>query len=73
MFKDAEWSQVYLYDRPVEIEELRLQDTEVESVCWMDYHTCLRHIQEKSLPNCIYEEEFLMIGSYLGFDFHLGK
>lgn len=66
MFKDAEWSHVYLYQRPVEIEDMQLQETEVETVCWMDYHTCLRHIREKSLPSCIYEDEFLMIGHDLG-------
>jgi 8-oxo-dGTP diphosphatase len=31
----------------------------------MDYETCRRRIHEGSLPNCIYEDEFDMVGEYL--------
>ncbi len=69
-FKDYEWSHVYLYRKPVELRNLRLQESEVEEVLWMDYGKCLRMIQENSLPNCIYEEEFRMVGKALGIGSH---
>lgn len=64
-FKDYEWSHVYLYRRPLELSGLKLQESEVEEVLWMDYGKCLRMIQENSLPNCIYEDEFRMLGEAL--------
>ena len=50
---------------PVEIEELTLQESEVEEVIWMDYEECMQEVQEGTLANCIYEEEFRMVGEYL--------
>ncbi len=64
-FRDAEMSQMYVYRKPVEIDGLSLQESEVEEVIWMDYEECLRRIREESLPNCIYEDEFRMLGEYL--------
>lgn len=64
-FRDYEWSHVYVYRNPVEIRDLRLQETEVEEVRWMEYHACLRMIQEHTMQNCIYEDEFRMIGTFL--------
>lgn len=64
-FKDYEWSHVYLYRRTLELSGLKLQESEVEEVLWMDYGKCLRMIQENSLPNCIYEDEFRMLGEAL--------
>ncbi len=66
LFKDDEWSHVYLYQKPVKEEDLRLQESEVEEVLWMEYHACLLGIQKGSFPNCIYEDEFRMIGQALG-------
>lgn len=65
-FRDAELSQLYLYCRPVSIAALTLQESEVEEVIWMDYAECLDAIRSGSLPNCIYEDEFLMLGKRLG-------
>ena len=64
-FHDNELSSVYVMTRPVEESELELQPDEVESVCWMDYEKCRRAIHDKTLPNCIYEDEFEMVGDYL--------
>ena len=36
-----------------------------ESVKWMDYEECLKGVQDGSLPNCIYEDEFRMVREYL--------
>ena len=65
MFRDNELSSVYVYTEPVEIEELTLQESEVEEVIWMDYEECMQEVQEGTLANCIYEEEFRMVGEYL--------
>ena len=65
MFRDNEISSVYVYTDPVEIEQLTLQEEELEEVRWMDYEECHRRILDGSLPNCIYEDEFRMVGEYL--------
>ncbi len=66
-FIDREVSAVYLYEKPVKIEALTLQESEVEEVCFMDYFEIQEGIQNKTLPNCIYQDEFLMLGRALGF------
>ena len=47
MFRDNEIAFVYVYDSPVDIENLTLQFEEVERVDWFDlretYEACLRH------------------------------
>lgn len=65
-FVDREVSAVYLYDKPIKIEELKLQESEVEEVRFFDYFEIQRGMQDKTLPNCIYQEEFLMLGRALG-------
>ena len=65
-FKDDELSAVYVYSEPVDIGGLRLQEEEVEEVIWMDYSDCRRGILDGTLNNCIYIEEFEMVGKYLG-------
>lgn len=69
-FKDDELSRIYLYQEPVEIEDLTLQEEEVSEVIWMDYAECREIILDESLkeffPHCIYAEEFDMLGKKLG-------
>lgn len=67
-FRDNEISQVYLYRGPVETDRLILQEAEVEEVIWMDYEECLRIVMDRSVPNCIFEDEFRMLGEYLGYE-----
>lgn len=64
-FRDNELSSLYVYDKPVDVQALRFQEEEVEDVCWMDYEKCRREIMEGALKNCIYIEEFEMLGKYL--------
>lgn len=64
-FRDSELSSVFLVTKRLEEGEFRLQDEEVESVIWMDYETCRRGILDGTLPNCIYPDEFDMVGEYL--------
>ena len=65
MFRDNELSNVYVMTKPVAEKELCLQEEEVESVRWMEYEVCRQAIHEGTLPNCIYEDEFEMVGEYL--------
>ena len=65
-FRDDELSSVYVYSEPVDIAGLSLQQEEVEEVIWMDYSECRRGILDGTLENCIYIEEFEMVGRYLG-------
>lgn len=66
LFRDRELSYVYVYTEPVEESELSLQESEVEEILWMDYEECRKSICDGSLDNCIYEDEFEMVGKYLG-------
>lgn len=65
LFRDNELSSVFLYKGKVSIEDLKLQASEVESVMWMDYKECQKVVCDGTLPNCIYADEFEMIGRYL--------
>lgn len=65
LFLDSEYSRVYVYDQPLDIGSLKLQTEEVEAVMWMEYEECLSAIRTGSIPNCIYEDEFRMLGEWL--------
>lgn len=65
-FHNHELSRIYIYDKPVDIERLELQESEVDSVIWMDYEECRVGIMNKTLKNCIFQDEFERLGQYLG-------
>lgn len=65
-FKDEELSAVYVYAEPVSAGELRLQESEVEEVVWIDYEECRKRMEDGTLKNCVYADEFEMVGTYLG-------
>lgn len=50
------------------IKNLKLQESEVEEVIWMDFEECRKGIVDGTLPNCIYEGEFQMVGKALGIE-----
>lgn len=64
-FRDYEISAVYIYDRPVDEENLILQESEVEAVKWMDFKECCQEVKEGSMKNCIYMDELEIVGKYL--------
>jgi len=66
LFRDNELSTVYLYQKPIDISQLKLQEEEVEEVIWMDFAECKEKIHNQTLPNCIYPGEFDMVGKTLG-------
>ncbi len=65
-FQNYEISAVYVYDKPVEISELMLQEEEVEEVIWMDYALCLEKMKNGEIKHCIFRDEYEMLGRYLG-------
>lgn len=60
-FLDREISAVYLYEEPVDVNSLKLQESEVEEAVFMDYEEIMKRMKDKSLENCIFPEEFAMI------------
>ena len=69
-FKNAEVSAVYIYDKEVDITKLKLQEEEVESVCWMDYEVALKEIREENRQGsyekyCVFLDEFEQLGQWL--------
>lgn len=69
-FKNAEISKVYVYEKEVDITKLKLQQEEVESVCWMDYETVLEEVREEMKRGscekyCIFLDEFEQLGQWL--------
>lgn len=67
-FRDNQRSTMFLYQEPVDIEKLILQENEIESVIWMDYEEALLAIRENTMKHCIYEEEFRKVGKALGLE-----
>lgn len=69
-FKNAEISMVYIYEKEVDIAQLKLQKEEVESVCWMEYETVLGEVREEAGKGinekyCIFLDEFEQLGKWL--------
>ena len=64
-FRDNQRSILYLYKEPINMEELVLQESEIESVIWIDYQEALEAIRKNTIKHCIYEEEFLKVGKAL--------
>ena len=62
---DNELSYEYIYDRPVDIENLTLQESEVESVQWIDLEECLARVRSGELAHCLYEGELLLLRNAL--------
>ena len=66
-FKNHEISHVYVYQEPVDIEKLKLQEEEVEEVCWLDFESCCEKVETGDKKYCLFPEELKMIKEYLQF------
>ncbi len=64
-FHDREFSHVYILKMDVKQEELTLQESEIESVLWMDLEECVKAVQENTIHHCIYPDELQMVQNYL--------
>lgn len=65
-FVDHEIASVYVYQKPIDIETLQLQQDEVESVQWMDYEECRRLAAAGDPRLCLRLEGLELVGRYLG-------
>ena len=65
-FLDREVSAVYVYRKEVDEKKLHLQKEEVESVRWLDYHTCLSLVRQGDQRFCADVQDLEILGAYLG-------
>ena len=64
-FRDNELSTIFIYQEPVSIENLTLQESEVSEVAWTDYNECRGKLTDQSFRNCIYKDELEIVGKAL--------
>ncbi len=63
LFIDNQISNIYCLWRDVDPAHLKLQESEVEDVIWINLNRCkeLVRVEDKSFPHCIYLEELEML------------
>ncbi|MGN0361589.1 MAG: NUDIX domain-containing protein [Bilifractor sp.] len=61
MFRDFEFAHLFLYTGEFDEDSLVLQESEVESVRWMDLEACRRLVEGNREATCIYPDEFRTI------------
>ncbi|MDD6345358.1 MAG: barstar family protein [Oscillospiraceae bacterium] len=54
---DKEFATIFVYNKPVDIKNIRLQKSEVSEVCWVDIDECIARIDDESFPNCLRIQE----------------
>lgn len=64
-WNNDELSAVYVLYRDVDPAGMQIQREELSAVRWMDYEKCLENLKNPEFPNCIFEDEFKMLGAYL--------
>ena len=60
-FVDNQISRVFALWRDVDEEEIAVQQSEVESVLWLDFDECVRKVENRLFPNCIALTELDML------------
>ena len=63
--KIVDFWAIPLFSEPINIEELKLQEEEVQEVCWMDFETCCEKVKSGDKKYCLFPEELKMIKEYL--------
>ena len=58
---------VYVYEKPVDTEALKLQPEELESVLWQDYEAVAEAVAQRNPACCVPRGGLLLVGKYLGF------
>ena len=64
-FRDNEAARVYVYQEPVDIEDLALQKEEVEEVRWFDLEEVYREIQTSRERFCVPSRGLQVLREYL--------
>lgn len=62
-FWDNQVSNVYVLWRDMAAEEFIIQKSEVDTVLWMDWDTCIDMVKNRKAPNCIWLKELEMVFS----------
>ena len=65
LFRDNEYASVYVYDFPVDIYDLTLQESEVSEVRWFDMEEVWREIQQDRHRFCVPKEGLAVLMDYL--------
>ena len=65
MFRDNEAARVYVYEKPVDIEQLKLQESEVSEVRWFDLLTVAEELEERRDLYCIPAEGLQVLMDHL--------
>ncbi|MDD5935510.1 MAG: NUDIX domain-containing protein [Clostridiales bacterium] len=61
LFKDCQISNVYLLWKDLEVEEFKLQESEIEEVIWMNFEECIEKVTKNQIPHCIFLEELQIL------------
>ena len=64
-FHDNEVTWVYVYSKPVDIETLHLQKSEVDKVCWFDLSEVWNEIQTSRVRFCVPTQGLNVLREYL--------
>ena len=67
LFRDEEVAFVYVYEKPVDTEALKLQPEELESVLRQDYEAVAEAVAQRNPVCCVPRGGLLLVGKYLGF------
>ena len=65
LFRDNEFTRVYVYREPVDETALRLQASEVDEVRWFDLDTVRREITHSRERFCVPSEGLAVLVRYL--------
>lgn len=60
-FHNHEFSTLYLYTRPVQIEDLVLQESEIQSVKWFDLNKLMEDVKNDAPGYCLYYDELQIL------------
>ncbi|MBR6770758.1 MAG: NUDIX domain-containing protein [Lachnospiraceae bacterium] len=60
-FHDLEYTAVYLLEWMEDTSALSFQKEEIDALLWMDYHSCVKGIQNGNLNHCLFLEELKMV------------
>ena len=65
-FFNREFAKVYYFDgKDIADGDIKIQESEVDSVMWVDYDECTRMIEEKTIKESIPKDEWRKLGSVI--------
>ena len=66
MFRDNEFANVFVYERPADIADMTIQREELESVGWYDFAETLRAVRERDPLYCVPLGGLELLGREMG-------